>query len=103
MYAVIQTGGKQYKVAKDQLVTIEKLPVNEGESVVFDQVLMVAEGSDIKLGQPLVSGAKVTAEVVEQGRAKKVIVVKFRRRKHYMRRKGHRQHYTTVKITGISS
>lgn len=103
MYAVIQTGGKQYKVAKDQLVTIEKLPVNEGESVVFDQVLMVAEGSDIKLGQPLVSGAKVTAEVVEQGRGKKVIVVKFRRRKHYMRRKGHRQHYTTVKITGISS
>jgi large subunit ribosomal protein L21 len=103
MYAVIQTGGKQYKVVQDQVITIEKLSAQEGDSIQFEEVLMVADGNKVTLGQPLISGAKVTAEVLEQGRGKKIVVVKFRRRKHYMRRQGHRQHFTKVKITGISS
>ena len=102
MYAVIETGGKQYKVAKDQEVIIEKLPAQEGDKVEFDRVLMIANGADVKLGKPVVDGAKVAAEVVEQGRAKKVSIIKFKRRKNYLRRKGHRQHFTKVKITDIS-
>lgn len=102
MYAVIRTGGKQYRVAKDQMITIEKLDQEPGQSVDFEEVLMVADGDQIKMGTPLVSGAKVSAEVVEHGRGKKVEILKFKRRKHHMKRQGHRQSFTTVKIKDIS-
>lgn len=102
MYAVIKTGGKQYKVAEGQTVRVEKLEADAGAAVEFDQVLMIANGDDLKVGAPLVEGAKVTGEVAAQGRAKKVEIIKFRRRKHSMKRQGHRQYYTDVKITGIA-
>lgn len=102
MYAVIKTGGKQYKVAEGQTVRVEKLEADAGATVEFDQVLMIAEGGDVKVGTPVLEGAKVTAEVESQGRAKKVEIIKFRRRKHSMKRQGHRQYYTDVKITGIA-
>ena len=101
MYAVIATGGKQYKVAEGQTIKLEKLALDQGQSVDFDQVLLVAEGENIKVGSPYVAGAKVTAEVLEQGRHDKIHILKFRRRKHYMRQQGHRQYFTKVKITGI--
>ena len=103
MYAVIKTGGKQYRVSEGQTLRIEKLNAEQGANVEFDQVLMVADGENFKLGTPLLSGGKVTAEIVEQGRGKKVKIVKFRRRKHYRRQMGHRQSFTEVKITGISA
>lgn len=102
MYAVIKTGGKQYRVEEGDVLRIEKLEIGAGESVEFDQVLLVADGDKVTVGQPLVDGAKVTAEVVEQGRHKKIRIVKFRRRKHYRKQQGHRQWFTEVKITGIS-
>ena len=102
MYAVIRTGGKQYRVAKDQIVTIEKVDGEPGQSIDFKEILMVADGDDIRLGSPLVSDAKVKAEVIEQGRGNKVEVIKFKRRKHHMKRQGHRQAYTKVKITDIA-
>ena len=102
MYAVIKNGGKQYKVAEGQTVRIEKLDADTGAAVEFDEVLMIANGDDLKVGTPTVEGAKVTAEVASQGRAKKVEIIKFRRRKHSMKRQGHRQYYTEVKITGIA-
>jgi len=101
MYAVIKTGGKQYRVEEGDTLRVEKIEVATGESVDFDQVLLVADGDDVKVGQPLLDGAKVTAEVVEQGRHKKIKIVKFRRRKHSRKQQGHRQWYTAVKITGI--
>ncbi|MEE3319393.1 MAG: 50S ribosomal protein L21 [Pseudomonadota bacterium] len=101
MYAVIKTGGKQYRVEEGDVVRIEKIEVATGESVDFDQVLLVSNGDDVKVGQPVVDGAKVTAEVLEQGRHKKVKILKFRRRKHHRKQQGHRQWYTAVKITGI--
>ena len=101
MYAVIKTGGKQYRVEEGDVVRIEKIEVATGESVDFDQVLLVANGDDVKVGQPMLDGAKVTAEVLEQGRHKKIKIVKFRRRKHSRKPQGHRQWYTAVKITGI--
>ncbi|ASK35085.1 50S ribosomal protein L21 [Alloalcanivorax mobilis] len=101
MYAVIKTGGKQYRVEEGDTLRVEKLEVATGESVDFDQVLLVADGDNVQVGQPLLAGAKVTAEVVEQGRHKKIKIVKFRRRKHYRKQQGHRQWYTAVKITGI--
>lgn len=103
MYAVIKTGGKQYRVSEGQTLRIEKLNAEQGTNVEFDQVLMVADGENFKVGTPLVSGGKVTAEILEQGRGKKVKIVKFRRRKHYRRQMGHRQSFTEVKITGISA
>ena len=102
MYAVIKTGGKQYRVEEGDTLRVEKIEVATGESVDFDQVLLVADGDDVKVGQPLLEGAKVTAEVVEQGRHKKIKIVKFRRRKHSMKRQGHRQNYTAVRITDIA-
>ena len=102
MYAVIKTGGKQYRVEEGDVLRIEKLEIGTGEPVEFDQVLLVADGDKVTVGQPLVDGAKVTAEVVEQGRHKKIRIVKFRRRKHYRKQQGHRQWFTEVKITGIS-
>ena len=101
MYAVIKTGGKQYRVEEGDVVRIENIEVATGESVDFDQVLLVANGDDVKVGQPMLDGAKVTAEVLEQGRHKKIKIVKFRRRKHSRKQQGHRQWYTAVKITGI--
>ena len=103
MYAVIKTGGKQYRVAEGQTLRVEKLGVEEGGDVEFDQVLMVADGDDIKVGAPLVDGGKVTATVVGNGRGDKVKIIKFRRRKHHRKQMGHRQSYTEVKITGISA
>lgn len=103
MYAVIKTGGKQYRVEEGDTLKIEKLEVGTGESVDFDQVLLVADGDKITVGQPLVDGAKVTAEVVEQGRHDKIRIIKFRRRKHHRKQQGHRQWFTAVKITGIKA
>ncbi len=103
MYAVIVTGGKQYRVAEGESLKIEKLIADEGASIDFDQVLLLGNGDDIKIGVPFIAGGKVTAVVEGHGRAKKVRIVKFRRRKHYMRHMGHRQSYTQIKITGISS
>ena len=103
MYAVIVTGGKQYKVAEGEFLNHEKLEVATGESVTFDRVLLVGNGDDVKIGAPVVDGAKVVAEVVSQGRHDKVTIIKFRRRKHHMKRQGHRQWFTEIKITGIQA
>ncbi|MBS7326468.1 MAG: 50S ribosomal protein L21 [Thiopseudomonas sp.] len=103
MYAVIVTGGKQYKVAEGEYLKIEKLEEATGNSITFDRVLLVANGEDVKIGAPVVDGAKVTAEVVSQGRHDKIRIIKFRRRKHSMKRQGHRQWFTEVKITGIQA
>ncbi len=102
MYAVIKTGGKQYRVQEGASLKIEKLEAEEGSTVEFDQVLLIGEGASVKLGTPVIDGGKVTATVEEQGRRKKVEVVKFKRRQGYKRQKGHRQAFTQVKITGIS-
>lgn len=102
MYAVIRTGGKQYRVSKDDVVTIEKVPGDAGAKIEFDQVLMVGSGAGVKIGAPVVSGAKVTAELVEQSRGPKLIAFKKRRRKNSRRKKGHRQDLSVVRITDIT-
>jgi large subunit ribosomal protein L21 len=101
MYAVFQTGGKQYKVAKDQMLTVEKLDAEPGVKLTFESVLMVGDAAATTIGAPFVAGAAVAAEVVEQNRAPKIIVFKKQRRKNYRRRKGHRQHQTVLRITDI--
>jgi large subunit ribosomal protein L21 len=101
MYAVIKTGGKQYRVAADEVLTIEKVAGDAGATVEFTEVLMVGGSGNPKVGAPLISGAKVTAEVVEQGRGPKVIAFKKRRRKNSRRKRGHRQEQTVVKIKEI--
>jgi large subunit ribosomal protein L21 len=103
MYAVIVTGGKQYRVCQGDKLRVEKLDVTEGESVDLDQVLMVVDGDDVKIGTPVLDGGRVTAEVKTHGRGDKVDIIKFRRRKHHMKRQGHRQAYTELEITGISA
>jgi len=103
MYAVIVTGGKQYRVSKGDKVRVEKLDVAEGGSIDFDQVLMVVDGDDIKIGAPVLEGGKVSAEVKAHGRGAKVEIIKFKRRKHHMKKQGHRQSYTELEITGISA
>ena len=105
MYAVIQTGGKQYRVEPGQTVKVEKLAGDKGAAVTFDQVLLVSsgDGANVNIGKPMVAGAKVTGQIVEQGRGEKLVVFKFRRRKNYVRRNGHRQDYTAVKIAEIKS
>ena len=104
MYAVIRTGGKQYRVSKDDVIAIEKLDGKAGDKVKFDDILMLGEaGKEPKIGEPTVKGASVTAEVLDQARADKITVIKFRRRKNYHRTKGHRQHETVLKITDISA
>lgn len=103
MYAVIHTGGKQYRVQEGEVLKVEKLDKNEGETLEFDKVLMVGEGADVKVGAPYIEGGKVSAEVVATGRGAKVTIIKFRRRKHSRKTQGHRQSYTQVKITGISA
>lgn len=102
MYAVIKTGGKQYRVEEGDTLRIEKLEIGVGETLEFDQVLLVVNGENVSIGQPMVEGAKVTAEVMAQGRHKKIRIVKLRRRKHSRKQQGHRQWFTEVKITGIA-
>ena len=102
MYAVIKTGGKQYRVIQGDTLRVETLDASEGDAVEFDQILMVGDGEDVRIGTPMIEGGKVTATVKGHGRAKKVEIIKFRRRKHHMKRMGHRQNYTEVEITGIS-
>ncbi|MCZ6894190.1 MAG: 50S ribosomal protein L21 [Gammaproteobacteria bacterium] len=101
MQAVIKTGGKQYRVSEGDKLNVESLAAGAGEDVEFAEVLMLADDDNIEIGTPFVEGAKVTAKVVEHGRGEKILIVKFKRRKHYLRRKGHRQNYTRVEITGV--
>ncbi|MDZ7748164.1 MAG: 50S ribosomal protein L21 [Halofilum sp. (in: g-proteobacteria)] len=103
MYAVIRTGGKQYRVAQGDKVRVERLQAAEGDKVTLDDVLLVADGDDVKVGAPRVEGGKVEATVRAHGRNPKIEVVKFRRRKHHQKRTGHRQGYTELEITGISA
>src|SRR5947208_1924174 len=103
MYAVIKTGGKQYRVAEGETVKVEKLPGEAGEKVTFSDVLLIAGGESVKIGKPTVAGAQVEAEIVEQGRARKIIVFKYKRRKNYRKRQGHRQPFTALKVTAIKA
>ena len=101
MYAVIKTGGKQYKVAPGEKLKVEQIPADVGAEVILDQVLLVGEGSSVRLGQPTVAGATVKATVLSHGRGEKLQIFKMRRRKHYQKHQGHRQGYTELKIDGI--
>lgn len=103
MYAVIQTGGKQYRVEEGTNLKIEKLELGTGDSIEFDKVLMIHSDDSVQIGTPFLEGGKVTATVLSQGRHKKIRIIKFRRRKHHMKHQGHRQYYTEVQITGISA
>lgn len=103
MYAIIKTGGKQYKVSEGDLVRVEKLPYEVGETVEFDEVLLVANDSDIKVGTPTVANAKVSATIEDQNKDKKIIVYKYKPKKMYRKKQGHRQPYTLVKIDSISA
>lgn len=101
MYAVFKTGGKQYRVAQGDKLRVEKLSGGVGDSVTFEDVLLVGAGEALKIGRPNVTGAKVEAKIVAQDRAKKIVIFKFRRRKNYRRKTGHRQPFTALEITGI--
>ena len=103
MYAVIKTGGKQYKVQEGDTIRVEKLQAEEGGEINLDEVLMLADGESISVGTPTVAGASVAANVQSHGRGEKIKVVKFKRRKHHHKQMGHRQAYTELKITGISA
>lgn len=103
MYAVIKTGGKQYRVTEGQTLRVEKLENEVGTDIDLPEVLMVADGENIKVGAPTVDGSKVSATIIGHGREKKVHILKFRRRKHHMKRQGHRQYYTEIEIKGISA
>ena len=103
MYAVFRSGGKQYRVAKGDVLRLEKIEADEGATIQFDEVLLVGEGSDIKVGNPLVSGTAVSGKVIRQGKSKKVSVVKFKRRQNYLRQGSHRQFFTEVEITDIGA
>jgi large subunit ribosomal protein L21 len=103
MYAVIQTGGKQYRVSQGDKLRVEKLGADEGAKVELDKVLMVADGDKVTIGTPYVKGGKVTATVKAHGRNKKVKIIKFKRRKHHLKRQGHRQWYTELEITKITA
>ena len=103
MYAVIVTGGKQYKVKAGDRLKVERLAAEEGAEFEFDKVLLVADGENIKVGSPFLDGGKVSARVTGHGRGKKIKVVKFKRRKNYLRTRGHRQDYTELAITGIAA
>lgn len=102
MYAVVKTGGKQYKVAQGEYLKVEKLEGNEGDTVELNDVLMIADGDKLKIGTPLLDGGKVTATIKSHGRGKKVEIMKFRRRKHHQKKTGHRQYYTEIEITAIN-
>ena len=103
MYAVIQTGGKQYRVAKGDILRVEKLAAAAGSEIALDKVLLVADGEHIETGKPFLENQSVTARVQMHGRADKVKIIKFRRRKHYMKRQGHRQWFTQLEITAIGN
>ncbi len=103
MYAVIKTGGKQYKVSEGATLKVEKINADEGATIELDQVLMVVDGDNVNVGSPLVTGGKVTATVKSHGRGKKIEIIKFRRRKHHRKQMGHRQSYTELQITGIQA
>ena len=103
MYAIIRTGGKQYQVAPGERLRVEKLAGDIGDTLELTDVLLVADGQDVKIGQPVLEGAKVTAQIVEQGKAKKVLVFKKKRRKGYQVKRGHRQHFTALEIKDISA
>ncbi len=102
MYAVVVTGGKQYRVEPGEWLRVEKLEGEEGTAITLDRVLMIANGDAIQVGSPVLNGATVTAEIIGQGRGKKVDIIKFRRRKHHRKHQGHRQAYTEIKITSIN-
>jgi large subunit ribosomal protein L21 len=102
MYAVIKTGGKQYRVAPGEKIRIEQIEADVGATIVLDQVLMVANGEAVKVGNPVVDGAKVSATVVAQGRGPKIRIFKLRRRKHYQKTQGHRQNYTEIRVDAIN-
>lgn len=102
MYAVIKTGGKQYRVTEGEILKVEKLSTPAGESVEIDDVLLIADGEELKVGTPVIKGAKVTADIVSHGRGPKIRIIKFKRRKHYRKQMGHRQWFTELKITGIA-
>lgn len=101
MFAIIQTGGKQYRVSPGDILRVERLPGERGDEVLLEQVLLVAQGDTIQVGQPLVTGAQIAGEILRQGKAKKIIVFKKKRRKKYRRKQGHRQLYTTLQIKEI--
>jgi len=103
MYAVIVSGGKQHRVVEGEVLKLELLEAATGDTINFDKVLMVGQGTDVQIGAPYIASGKVTAEVLAHGRADKVKIIKFRRRKHYRKQQGHRQWFTQVKITGISA
>jgi large subunit ribosomal protein L21 len=103
MYAVVETGGKQYRIEEGQTIKIEKLPQDVDASVDFEKILMVVDGENVKIGTPHVEGAKVTGTILEQGRLKKIKIVKFKRRKHHLKQMGHRQYFTAVNIDKISA
>ena len=102
MYAVFRTGGKQYRAAKGDVLRLEKIEADEGATIAFDEVLLIGEGADVKVGDPLLTGSTVSGKVLKQGKTRKVNVVKFKRRQNYLRKGSHRQFYTEVEITGIS-
>lgn len=101
MYAVIASGGKQYRVSEGETIKLETLPVEVGKEVIFDKILLVSDGDEIQVGVPYIAGVKVNAEVIDHGRGEKIRIIKFRRRKHHMKQMGHRQDYIQVKITEI--
>ncbi len=101
MYAVIETGGKQYKVSEGDTLSVERLPASEGDKVVLDKVLLYSDGKEIKVGAPYVEGARVEADVVENGKGDKVVIFKFKAKKDYRKKQGHRQPYTLLKIASI--
>ena len=103
MYAVIKTGGKQYRVVAGEKIKVEQIPADVGAEIILDQILMIGEGESIKVGAPMVAGAKITARVIAHGRHPKVKIFKMRRRKHYQKHQGHRQNYTELEIGSISA
>ena len=103
MYAVFKTGGKQYRATTGDVIQVEKLEAEKGATVELDQVLMVGEGEDVKIGAPYLEGSKVTATVVDHGRHDKIKIIKFKRRKHHRKQMGHRQYFTQIEITGIDA
>jgi large subunit ribosomal protein L21 len=102
MYAVIKTGGKQYRVVAGEKIKVEQIPADVGAEITLDQVLMVGEGESVKIGAPMIAGAKVTAKVIAHGRGPKVKIFKMRRRKHYQKHQGHRQNFTEIQISAIA-
>lgn len=103
MYAVFKTGGKQYRASEGDVITVEKIEAEKGATVELDEVLMVGEGEDVKVGTPFLEGGKVSAKVVDHGRHEKIKVLKFKRRKHHQKQMGHRQYFTQLEITGIEA